>query len=486
MSAIKTIIGAQRRAQNVGHLPTSDIPYSNVQDAIKSVKDDLTAGLAEMLGDGTSVMRWGATGTGVDDTDAFLAAHDYIESLPTSARVPIIHVPSGVFRVRAGEIVASKPFVLKGPSSGAAVIFSEDNGPFYTIDASAGDLTGGEILDIGFASYNAGTRNAAENAIKIIGSGTLVGWRFRGLRSAGVYHMFDCSEHTGPASGACTFSDIKTTHNGANQTQKCIYSPLGSFGGDSVYSNMTIGYNDVAFEWGDGSTFGPGGMTFDTIQFFGNGVSSTAFKLRGKPGVYGTNWMWNNINFDGGTVRAFDFEHINSFVARNITWNNQQANNLLVSCFDYVIEGSGGYDPTGESKTSTLKVFGTLDYDTTGQSIEAFNAKNGLAAGATTGLWSVDLSNSSGAAVVVEVTTGGYQEGAGPGCVVTRYQLWRNGGGPAVNLLTNEPLNVALAHSVSVASNVVTINAVSTSALPNSRLISRIRVFGQFAQVTKL
>lgn len=93
MTAVKTDIGAQTRAEQVTHSPTADIPFSNVWDAIKYVKDTLTTALAAHLSDTTdahaaSAISFAPVGTiaGTDvqtaiaevATDAVQALSDHI------------------------------------------------------------------------------------------------------------------------------------------------------------------------------------------------------------------------------------------------------------------------------------------------------------------------------------------------------------------------------------------------------------------------
>ncbi len=56
MTAVKTDIGAQTRAENVTHSPTADIPFSNVWDAIKYVRDTLTAAIAQVASDASAAL----------------------------------------------------------------------------------------------------------------------------------------------------------------------------------------------------------------------------------------------------------------------------------------------------------------------------------------------------------------------------------------------------------------------------------------------
>ena len=48
MTAIKTGVGAQDQAQKLTHTPTTDIPKSNVWDAIKYVYDTLAASIVAL------------------------------------------------------------------------------------------------------------------------------------------------------------------------------------------------------------------------------------------------------------------------------------------------------------------------------------------------------------------------------------------------------------------------------------------------------
>lgn len=423
-----------------------------------------------------SVRQFGAKGDGVTDDSVFIQkAVDTVTS---------VFFPRGIYYIASSITVTGNFRNIYGESRSSVLIRVTTNIPAFILDTDVSDMYFGTIHDLGFEFVVVGTRTDT-SGIVIKGSSLrpLSYWQFTQLLFLGPYHGIRSIKSDNTAGEAALdwnlFTEITCTNSNTSDTNFGILFEYGS-GTGNVFSDSNLVTITAGIQIGDGVR-NCGDLVFSGIHFGGN---ADGIKLIGGS-LYGSNQTVTNCQFDAGIDISLNFLNINHFTALGNNWGGDTRVNF-VGCFGYTITGAGGLEPAGFSSDYQVRSAGMVDTpaNISVREEKLMVVKKDLPIGYAVNIFKVSLSDFSGA--YVEFTSCGLQQGTGYGMRTTRYHIFRSGGGPVVNILSNDLANVGLTNTAAVIGNDVVFSVSSTAAAINSDLTTSIKLFGDYSLLTKL
>ena len=419
------------------------------------------------LQDVVSVRDFGAIGNSVtDDTAAIQAAATAAQALGT------LFFPPGTYLISSPISIVGSNRGIQGAGDSKSLIYTTSNITMFELDNTA-EMSSGVIQGIGFQANITGTRTS-NIGIRVKSSTTawFAHWKFIDLRFIGVNTCW--SGDGKPTSlidgynvanyGYLTFTNWHTQANSLGHYPDYGIRFLGGPGAHNTYSSLHISANTYGISMGDG-VVGVGDQlilgcdfSFCDAGIYINGPASLS--------EYRDRITVTACQFDALSTNACQFIRTRDF--RLIGNNLGGIEHILDNCSDYQVDDIETY----ESRYAVRK----------------FN----LAAGSTTDLFEIDLTQSpilNGFSVLtLDIAVHSVNAGAGSAFATYTYAVEFTSGVPVVTEVRKYEKVAGGITTItpSVVSNKARFAATINSTTSGSYLAASVTVNGQFYKLNRL